>query len=89
MSSETKSSAAAHPSREHERLARLEECYRHELLSADERAELHPEMHDNRVYFDGDKVCRPCARRNGVSYSLLTTLSRRGFFRAPGLFEPL
>ena len=33
-----------------------------------EMVELHPEMHDNIVFFDGDKVCKPCARRNGVSY---------------------
>jgi len=25
-------------------------------------------MHDNLVYFHGDKLCRPCARCNGVSY---------------------
>jgi hypothetical protein len=25
------------------------------------------DRHDNVVFFDGDKVCRPCARRNGVS----------------------
>ena len=24
--------------------------------------------HDGMHFFDGDKVCRPCARRNGVSY---------------------
>jgi hypothetical protein len=24
--------------------------------------------HDGLVFFDGDKVCRPCARRNRVSY---------------------
>jgi hypothetical protein len=26
------------------------------------------DRHDNVVFFEGDKVCRPCARRNGVSY---------------------
>jgi hypothetical protein len=24
--------------------------------------------HDGLVFFDGAKLCRPCARRNGVSY---------------------
>ena len=24
--------------------------------------------HDDLVFFDGDKVCRPCARRNGVEF---------------------
>ena len=24
--------------------------------------------HDNLVFFGGEKVCKPCARRNGVSY---------------------
>ena len=26
--------------------------------------------HDVLVFFDGDKLCNPCARRNGVSYKL-------------------
>jgi len=25
-------------------------------------------MHDNLVYFHGDKLCRPCAQRNGVAF---------------------
>jgi hypothetical protein len=29
---------------------------------------VHEGMHDNLVYFHGDKLCRRCARRNGVSY---------------------
>lgn len=24
--------------------------------------------HDGMHFFDGDKLCKPCARRNGVSY---------------------
>jgi len=28
--------------------------------------EVLPERHDSLVFFDGDKVCRSCARRNGV-----------------------
>jgi hypothetical protein len=24
--------------------------------------------HDSLVFFDGEKLCKPCARRNGVSY---------------------
>jgi hypothetical protein len=24
--------------------------------------------YDNLTFFDGDKLCKPCARRNGVSY---------------------
>jgi hypothetical protein len=29
---------------------------------------VHEGMHDNLVYFHGDKLCHRCARRNGVSY---------------------
>jgi hypothetical protein len=29
---------------------------------------VHEGLHDNLVYFHGDELCRPCARRNGVSY---------------------
>jgi hypothetical protein len=29
---------------------------------------LHEGRHDNLVVFDGDRVCRRCARRNGISY---------------------
>ena len=29
---------------------------------------VHEGMHDNLIYFHGDKLCRPCARRNGVCY---------------------
>jgi len=29
---------------------------------------VHEGMHDNLVYFHGAPLCRPCARRNGVSY---------------------
>ena len=29
---------------------------------------VHEGRHDNLVYFHGDKLCRRCARRNGVSY---------------------
>jgi hypothetical protein len=36
----TKSSAPAHPTHEHEHLARLEEWLRHELMDADEQCEL-------------------------------------------------
>jgi hypothetical protein len=37
---EHQSSAPAHPSTEEERLAKLEERYRHELMDAEERLEL-------------------------------------------------
>jgi hypothetical protein len=29
---------------------------------------VHEGMHDNLIYFHGDKLCRRCARRNGVCY---------------------
>ena len=29
---------------------------------------LHEETHDNLTYFHGERVCRLCARRSGVSY---------------------
>jgi hypothetical protein len=29
---------------------------------------VHEGMHDNLVYFHGDKVCKPCARRNGIAF---------------------
>jgi hypothetical protein len=29
---------------------------------------VHEGMHDNLVYFHVDKLCRRCARRNGVSF---------------------
>jgi hypothetical protein len=29
---------------------------------------LHEENHDNLTYFHGERACKPCARRNGVSY---------------------
>jgi hypothetical protein len=33
-----------------------------------ELIELHEETHDTLTYFHGERVCRPCARRSGVSY---------------------
>jgi len=33
-----------------------------------ELIELHEETHDNLTFFHGERVCRPCARRSGVSY---------------------
>jgi hypothetical protein len=33
-----------------------------------ELVEVHEGRHDGLHFFDGDKVCRSCARRNGVSY---------------------
>jgi hypothetical protein len=29
---------------------------------------VHEGMDDKLIYFHGDKLCRPCARRNGVCY---------------------
>jgi hypothetical protein len=29
---------------------------------------VHEGQHDGLVFFDGDKVCRPCAQRNGVEF---------------------
>lgn len=29
---------------------------------------LHEGNHDNLHFFHGERVCKPCARRNGVSY---------------------
>ena len=29
---------------------------------------LHEDNHDNLTYFQGERVCRPCVRRSGVSY---------------------
>ncbi len=33
-----------------------------------ELIELHEDNHDDLTYFHGDRVCKPCARGNGVSY---------------------
>jgi hypothetical protein len=29
---------------------------------------LHEDNHDGLVFFNGGRVCKPCARRNGVDY---------------------
>jgi hypothetical protein len=29
---------------------------------------VHEGRHDNLTFFDGDRICKTCARRNGVSY---------------------
>jgi hypothetical protein len=29
---------------------------------------LHEETHDNLTFFNGERVCKPCARRYGVSH---------------------
>ena len=29
---------------------------------------VHEGHHDNLVFFDGDRMCKPCARSNGVAY---------------------
>ncbi len=29
---------------------------------------VHEDNHDNLTYFHGDLLCRPCARRGGVSF---------------------
>jgi hypothetical protein len=29
---------------------------------------VHEDHHDGLEFFDGDRVCRPCARRNGVGF---------------------
>jgi hypothetical protein len=33
-----------------------------------ELIELTEDNHDNLTYFHGERVCRPCSHRNGVSY---------------------
>jgi hypothetical protein len=64
-----KSSAPAHPSRTDKPKTAELSCVgcrqslpRRELVVGDD------DRHDNLAFFDGDKLCRPCARRNGVSY---------------------
>jgi len=29
---------------------------------------LHEETHDNLTFFNGERICKPCARRYGVSH---------------------
>jgi hypothetical protein len=29
---------------------------------------LHQENHDDLTYFQGERMCKPCAPRNGISY---------------------
>jgi hypothetical protein len=31
-----------------------------------EQVTVHPERHDGLHYFDGDKICKSCARRSAV-----------------------
>ena len=33
-----------------------------------EMVQLHEDNHDNLTYFHGDRLCRPCARSNGVAF---------------------
>jgi hypothetical protein len=33
-----------------------------------ELVEVHEGRHDNLVFFDGDLLCRPCAREGGVEF---------------------
>ena len=40
----------------------------HETFSRGKLVTVHGGHHDNLVFFDGDRICRPCARRNGASY---------------------